>query len=110
MLAAHLVDAIAATLRKRRSNNSGFKKAFKKVQSVRLSITRGTRIDPAVARVHVVTRGPIEPTTKDRFESWWDSARTDAEAVGIELLPNEYHDGTSMDVELYEQLIDLGIK
>jgi hypothetical protein len=110
VLAAHLVDAVAATLRKRKSNNSGFKKAFNTVQSVRLNITRGTRVDPAVARVHVVTRGPIDPKTKDRFDSWWDSARQDAESVGIELLPNEYHDGTAMDVELYEQLIDLGIR
>jgi hypothetical protein len=109
-LAAHLVDAVADTLRKQKRNNKKFRQVFKDVQSVRLNINRGTRMNPAVARVHVVTRGPIEEAARDRFESWWEGARDDAGAVGIELLPNEYHDGRSMDVELYDRLIDLGIR
>jgi hypothetical protein len=109
-LGAQLVDAVAATLRKRMSNNKKFGEVVKsEIQSVRLNISRGTRLAPVEARVHVVARGPISDGARERFEKWWDGARAEAEAMGIHLLPNEYHDSTHMNVEEYERLIDLGI-
>jgi hypothetical protein len=109
-LAPHLVDAVAATLNKRISNNKKFRRTVRdQVQSVRLAIERGTRFAPADVRVHVVIRGDVEQPedVRERFESWWDTARSEAEKAGITLLPNRYHDSLHMDVELYDALIPL---
>jgi hypothetical protein len=109
-LGAGIIDAVAKTLRQQARNNRRFRKVLnEEIQSVRLNIDRGTRLQPVEARVHVVARGPISEQTKERFEAWWDKARIEAEAAGIHLFPNEYHDSTCMDVEQYERLIDLGV-
>ncbi len=109
-LASELVDAVAKSLsRRRRNNRNRFDRIFQSVQSVRLDINEGSRLRPVAAQVYIVTRGPISDEDMEWFESWWDTARQEAEGHDIRLLPNGYHNGTGMDVELYESLIDLGI-
>lgn len=111
-LAGHLVEAVAGTLRKRIRNDKKFRRAVSDhVQSVRLAIERGTREAPVDVRVHVVLRGDGDEIARvrERFETWWDQARDEAEAVGIYLQPNKYHDSRQMDVELYDELIPLHI-
>jgi hypothetical protein len=110
-LATPLVEAVARTLRRRMANSKSFGRECKaELITVRLNIEDGPRLAPAVVRVHVISRG--EPTARLRagFEKWWEAAYEECEAVGIVLLPLAFHDGTSMDVELYGRLVDLGVR
>jgi hypothetical protein len=109
-VATELVNAVAKTLKRRKSNSSGVKRLFRdEIHSVRLAIDEGTRLDPAVARVHFIARGSISDEAREKLESWWEEAYTEAKASGIDLLPNAYHDSTRMDIDLYERTINLTV-
>jgi hypothetical protein len=112
-LAAHLVDTVVRTLRKRISNDRKLRKAVRDrvVHSVRLNIEQGTREAPVDVRLHVVIRGAPDEHVDlcERFQTWWDHAREEAEEAGIFLLPNKYHNSKQMDVEVYDDLIPLHI-
>jgi hypothetical protein len=62
------------------------------IRSVRLSIDEGSRLEPTIARVHFVANGPIEEEARAKLDAWWQTAYLEAEANGINLLPNEYHE------------------
>ena len=110
-VATVLVDAVAKTLKRRKANSSGFKRLLRDyIHSVRLAIDEGTRLDPTIARVHFVSKGPLPSEARERLDEWWQKeAYAEAEAGGIKLLPNAYHDSTKMDIEDYERTIPLSI-
>jgi hypothetical protein len=109
-VASELVDAVARTLKRRKTNSSGFKRLMRDhVHSVRLAIDEGSRLNPTVARVHFYMNGPIQDDAREKLETWWQVAYTEAEASGINLLPNAYHDCTRVDIDEYERTIPLGI-
>jgi hypothetical protein len=109
-VATELVDAVAKTLKRRKSNSAGVKRLMRdEIHSVRLSIDEGTRLEPAIARVHFIGKGSISEQSREKLNSWWQEAYTEAEAAGIKLLPNEYHDGTRMDIDVLERTIKLSL-
>jgi hypothetical protein len=66
-----LVDAVAKTLKRRKTNSSGVKRLMRdEIHSVRLAIDEGTRLDPTVARVHFIGLGPISKEARDTLDSW----------------------------------------
>jgi hypothetical protein len=110
-VASELVDAVARTIKRRKANNSGFKRSVRDhVRNIRLAIDGGTRIKPTIARTHIIGRdGPVPPEVQAKFESWFEEAYAEAEASGIKLLPNEYHDGTRMNLNDWERTIELQV-
>jgi hypothetical protein len=109
-VASELVDAVAKTLKRRKANSSGVKRLMREeIHSVRLSIDEGTRLEPAIARVHFIGKRPISEESQEKLNSWWQEAYTEAEAAGIKLLPNEYHDATRMDIDVIERTIKLNV-
>jgi hypothetical protein len=110
-VSSELVDAVAKTLKRRKSNTPSFKRMMRDhVRAVRLAIDEGPRLNPTIARVHFIGVGPLPDDVRDRLERWWqEEAYPDAEANGINLLPNEYHDGTRMNLNAYEATIPLSV-
>ena len=109
-VSTELVNAVARTLKRRKRNSSGVKSLMRdEIHSVRLAIDDGTRLDPAVARVHFIGTNAIPEAAREKLDAWWQEAYTEAKAAGINLLPNEYHDGAQMDIELYERTIKLNV-
>jgi hypothetical protein len=109
-VSSELVNAMAKTLKRRKSNSSGVKRLMRdEIHSVRLAIDEGTRLDPPVARVHFIGTNEITEAAREKLDAWWQEAYNEAKASGIDLLPNEYHDGTRMDIELYERTIKLNV-
>lgn len=49
------------------------------------------------------------PELEEWFQSWWDEAHAIAEQHDLILLATIFHDGASMDVKLYDSLVELRI-
>ncbi|MFL5962591.1 MAG: hypothetical protein ACJ757_06830 [Gaiellaceae bacterium] len=109
-IASELVNAVAGTLKRRKTNSNGFKRLMRDhIHSVRLAIDEGTRLHPSVARVHFIASGPLPDEAREKLEAWWQQAYVEAEASGISLLPNEYHESTAMDIDVYDRTIPLSL-
>lgn len=108
-LASDLVEAVAHTLRELRRSKVGFKNMLRReIYSVRLRIEEGSRSRPTSVRLHVFARGTVSDNIRTRFDDWWDGAREVSEAVGITLLPTQFHDGET-DLDMYESTIPLDL-
>jgi hypothetical protein len=109
-VATELVAAVAQTLKRRKTNSRGVKNLMRdEIHSVRLSIDEGTRMEPAIARVHVIGKRVISDASREKLDNWWQEAYKEAEAAGIKLLPNEYHDATRMDIGVVDRTIKLNL-
>lgn len=97
--------------RKKRSNNKPRAgRVFDEIHMVGLLIEDGSRLEPVAVECHFIGRGgELSDEAKDWLETWWDKAREEANAAdpSLNLLPNQYHDGSAMDLELYDRLIPL---
>jgi hypothetical protein len=109
-ISSDLVDAVAKTLKRRKSNSNSFRRVMRNdVHRVRLRIDEGTRLQPVMARVHFYGKRPLSEEARDKLDAWFEEASADAEARGIHLLTNAYHDTTQMDLDLYESTIPLNV-
>lgn len=110
-IATELVEAVARTLRRRMANSAGFKNALRDhVRNIRLAIEGGPRLNPTIARVHFVGRdGPVPSDVREKLDTWFVVAYQEADAAGIKLLPNEFHDGTQMSLDVWERTIELNV-
>jgi hypothetical protein len=79
------------------------------IYGLRLGIEEGTRLDPAAARLYVLTEGPSSETARTWFEEWWDVANEKAAKVGLNLLPTTWLDTLDLGIPLplYDKLIPL---
>jgi hypothetical protein len=76
---------------------------------VRLRIEEGTRRKPIAVRVHVVASGEVTDQIRDRFATWWDTARSACAEKGINLLETGFHDGRHMDLDVYDASVPLDL-
>jgi hypothetical protein len=88
------------------------KRVGTRVYKLLLQISQGTRLEPRVVRLHVVSRDSSaakidENEMQEWFQSWWDEAREVAEQHSVKLLAPAFHDGASMDVALYDGLVEI---
>jgi len=78
-----------------------------KLHGLRLNIVDGDRLDPAAARLHVVTQEEANEETRDWFGQWWDLARQVADRHGLELLPVTFMSAKDIDLALYDSLVEV---
>ena len=93
-------------------NRKKQKKVGEHVFKLMLEVQKGTRLDPRAVRLHVITREPLDATiTEDEarawFEAWWDAASAKAKTHGVNLLKTRLHKSTSMDLVLYDDLVEI---
>jgi hypothetical protein len=96
--------------RKRANNKKRARPVFESIHMVGLLVEEGTRLEPIAVELHLVGRdGPIPDEHQKWLNEWWDVAREKAEQENpaLRLLPNTYHDGTAMNLTLYDELIAL---
>lgn len=110
---AALHDAINAVLyrawRKRRSNNKNrAKRLFENLHAIGLVVEQGTRLEPIAIQCHFIGASRmVDAEDQEWIEKWWDvasEAAADSEP-SLRLLPNVFHDGSQMDLEIYDDLI-----
>lgn len=116
-LANELVDNITSSIRKRKQvkGPADLKKVTREIWNndvyrVMLAIEGGTRLKPAAVQLHVLC--PAEPTTRVQgwFGDWEDSARSQAKAVGIELMMTRVHDARKVDLQQYDRWVELDFR
>jgi hypothetical protein len=107
-LADSLVKTVTGSLRQQRRKGGRFKKALRQeVRRVGLRIDEGTRTLPVAVGVHVICHEEPSSRVKEVFEEWWDTARAEAGAEKITLLPNSFHDARAMPLDIYDNLVKL---
>ncbi len=107
------------TLRSHRDATRNVARRVKKrLYKLMLAVEEGTRLDPRSVQLHVVVTaaGPDvddEADAKAReeleewFGRWWDTATEVAASHGVTLLRTRFHSSDSMDVALYDRLIEM---
>jgi hypothetical protein len=96
--------------RKRANNKNRAKRLFENLHMVGMLIQDGTRLEPFAVELHFVGAGkPISDEDQDWLERWWDTASEEAQnsSPALNLLPNVYHDGSAMNLTIYDELIPL---
>lgn len=110
-LAAVFHEVISMTFREVKQQSSGWKRKTKRVRDhvykLLLAIQEGTRLDPAAAQLCVVIDDEPDEETKEWFGEWFDRARQVAEAHGLTLLPVSWIDRRSVDLERYDDLVEI---
>jgi hypothetical protein len=79
---------------------------LKQVQELRLAI-EGTRLEPASARLIVITHNTSSEAVREWFDEWWDSAHTLCEADNLNLLGNRYTTLAELSAADYQAAIPL---
>jgi hypothetical protein len=77
------------------------------VHKIMLAIDDGTRADPRVVRVFVVSGEPVDDKTRQWFEDWYAGAKDAASTAGLVLAPVGYMDRSNFDVGRYDGLIEI---
>ena len=77
------------------------------IYKLKLSIEEGSLLDPAAAKLYIVTKGAPSVEAREWFDDWWNRAREVAQEAGLELLPNGWMEANSLDAEFYDQLIEV---
>jgi len=110
-LADVLHALIDRTMRAMRQESNSLRnlcrRARTNVDRLMLAIPQGTRTDPEVVQLYVVTDGEALDDAREWFGEWWDRARLTAEREGLQLLPVAWLDARSCDLRLIEQLIEI---
>lgn len=110
-LATVFNDIINVTAREVKQQSTAWRGKTRRVREtiykLKLAIEEGTRLQPAACKLYVVTRGPSTEEAQEWFGEWWDRARIVAAEQGLELLPIGWMVMSEVDVELYDQLIEL---
>lgn len=110
-MASRVNAVLDQTLRKKINNNkNAARRHFENVRSVYLEVSEGTRTEPEAVGIHVISRsGGLEDEAKEWFEAWWDKAAEAGEKSepSLAVQPIVFHDGSAMDLEIYEELIPM---
>jgi hypothetical protein len=80
------------------------------VHKIMLAIEDGTRADPRVVRVFVVSGDPLSDETRQWFDEWHAAAKDGASEAGLVLAPMGYMDRSNFDVARYDRLIEINKK
>jgi hypothetical protein len=110
-LANHLVETVSEHLRQhRKAATKGQRNMMaREVSEVRLDITHGSRMKPQAVRVVVLHTAHPTPAMKTWFDEWYDAARPDAAAKGIELHAVHHVDASQLDYLAVKDLIVLDL-
>jgi hypothetical protein len=102
-------DAMLAVRNVNKTSKKRVKRFRDDIYKLKLGIEEGTRLEPKSARLYVVTRDAPNEEMTEFFGEWWDRAHEVAEAGGLALLETTWLStaGLAIELELYEQLIDL---
>ena len=110
-LASVFNDIINATAREVKQQSTAWRSKTRRVREtiykLKLAIEEGTRLQPVACKLYVVARDRPTEEAQEWFGEWWDRARTVAAEQGLELLPIGWMEMSQVDVELYDQLIEL---
>jgi hypothetical protein len=101
---------VSQTLKSHKRNTG--KRVKKRLFKLMLQIQEGSRLNPRAVRLHVITIEKPDATIEiseleEWFRTWCDAAREVAEQHDVVLLDPQFHDGASMDVTLYESLVEI---
>lgn len=108
-LASVFQTIIVATMKRKRDNNTNRARRIKPaIYKLKLAID-GNRLAPRAAQLHVIVRGDISDEVKEWFNSWWDRASEIATQQGVALLENQYWSSREVDVERYDDLVEIRI-
>jgi hypothetical protein len=110
-LANHLVETVTEHLRQfRKAATNGQRKAMRReFVEVRLDITDGSRMKPHAVRLVVLHKAVPTDAMKAWFDEWYDTARPDAAAVGIELHAVHHLDASRLEYVAVKDLIVLDL-
>lgn len=110
-LANHLVETVSEHLRQHRKAATGGQRKMmaREVAEVRLDITRGSRMKPQAVRVVVLHNAEPAPAMKTWFDEWYDVARPEAAAKGIELHAVHHVNASQLDYLAVKDLIVLDL-
>lgn len=89
------------------ANRAAWRRIRDAVHKIMLAIDVGTRADPRVVRVFVVSTAPLSDQAKQWFEAWQAQARDAAAEAGLTLAPIGYMDPSDFDVRRYDALIEI---
>lgn len=110
-LASVFHDVITQAMQDLRNETSARRRQRTRVREsvyqVRLSVEDGTRLEPKAAKLWVVCSAEPSEDVRDWFGAWFDRARPIAERAGLQLHPVGYLDARSVDVVLYDGLIEI---
>lgn len=110
-LASVVHEVLSGTTRRLKDENKAQKKLARRardsVYKLKLAIEDGTYLRPVAAKLYVVTDGPRSEDAQQWFDLWWNAARLVAEAQGLQLLPTGWLNAGSVDVRLYDDLIEM---
>lgn len=104
----HLVETVTEHLRqyRKRSSDSARRRIRREVTEIRLDITDGSRLEPRAVRVVVLHRATPTAEAVEWFGRWFDTSRSRALAVGIELHAVRHLNASELD---YHEIKDLAV-
>lgn len=110
-LAESLHTVIEETINTHKPRKTG-KRCGTRIYKLMIQVEEGTRLEPRSVRLHVISRqSPDAKITQEEMEewfgAWWDETREVADARGIILQPTAFHDAASMDLDLYDRLVEV---
>jgi hypothetical protein len=90
------------------------KRVKKRLYKLMLQIQDGERLNPRAVRLHAIIveneAATIDlPELEEWFRSWCDAAREVAAEHDVALLDPQFHNGATMNVALYDRLIEIRI-
>lgn len=110
VLANVVHEVVRSSLRdKKRRSASRWKRAKAQISKVMLHIDEGSREQPRVVQLVIVSPLSLDGAAHEWFEQWWDAARLDAQGRGFTLLANQFLTNVTFDIELYIRLIELDV-
>lgn len=110
-LAESIHTVIEGTIDTHKPRKTG-KRVGTRVYKLMIQVEEGTRLEPQSVRLHVISHeSPAakidEQGMREWFGSWYDEAVLVAEAHGIILQTTFFHDAASMDLALYDRLVEI---
>lgn len=93
--------------RERGAQRTLARRARANVYKLMLGIEDGTRLQPAAAKLYVVTNGRRSDDVQRWFDLWWNEARIVASEHGLQLLPTAWLDATAVDLRILDDLVEM---
>jgi hypothetical protein len=107
-VASQVNRCIRATMRaKVNARRPAWRAIRNDVHKIMLAIEEGSRLEPRLVRLVVISKDPLSPEARAWFDGWHTEARDAAYEAGLVLAPNRYMDRRNFDVVDYDRLIEL---
>lgn len=107
-VASRVNTQVRETMRaKVNSKRSAWRQIRDHVHKIMFAIDDGTRADPRVVRIFVVSGDPLGDQGRQWFDEWYAAAKDTASTVGLVLAPMGYMDRSNFDVGRYDGLIEI---